>query len=82
MTFSKQFLIDEEGETIENKITGKGRWAIHYRRVFKHEDKFYATTYSIGATESQDIQPYEDDDVEIECPEVFPKYRMMVVYET
>lgn len=81
MFFSKEFLQDEDGETIEDKITGKSRWSIHYRRVFRHEGKFYATNYSMGATESQDERPYECDSDEIDCPEVFPVTKTVVVYE-
>ena len=81
MLFSKEFLQDDGGETVENTITGKSRWAIHYRRVFKHEEKFYATTYSTGATEQQYDPPYEYEPDEIECPEVWPVNKTVVVYE-
>lgn len=39
--------------------------------VFKYNDKFYQSTYSIASTEQQDERPYEYDD-EIECSEVEP----------
>ena len=81
MFFSKEFLQDDGGETIEDKITGKSRWSMHCRRVFKHEGKFYVTTYSVGLTEHQDEQPYEHEPDEIDCPEVFPVNKTVVVYE-
>jgi hypothetical protein len=81
MKFSREFLQDDGGETIESRITGKGRWTVHYTRVFKHEDKFYRTDYSVGATENQDEAPYEYAPDEIECMEVFPRMKTVVVYE-
>ena len=76
MKFTKEFLKDSlwksDAETIYNIITGHGRWSVHHERVFRHDGKFYLTTYSVGATESQDESPYEYDDDEIECVEVHP----------
>lgn len=73
MKFAKEFLQDEGGETVEDRITGVGRWSIRHRRVFRHEGKLYVTAYQTAATESQDERPYEYDPDEIECPEVFPQ---------
>ncbi len=81
MKFSKEFLREQEGETIYDRINGHGRWTVHHERVFKHEGKFYLTTYMVGATESQDESPYEYDKDEIECPEVFPREKTITVYE-
>lgn len=80
MKFSKEFLQDEGGETIECVITGKSRWALQYRRVFKHNERFYETHYSVGATESQEETPYEYDPSDIECAEVFPTQKTVTVY--
>ena len=55
-----------------NEQTDTSRWSIHYSFVFKFEDKFYWTPYSRGATEQQDEQPFEYEDDEIECAEVWP----------
>lgn len=90
MKFTKEFLQDlnwgsfrsnKEVEIIEDEIVETSRWSVHYRMVFKFEDKFYVTYYSRGATESQDESPYEYDDDEIECQEVFPVTKTVTVYE-
>lgn len=70
----------EGGETIYDKIIGHGRWSVHHERVFKYQGRYYLTTYSVGATESQDESPYEYDKGEIECPEVFPNEEVVTVY--
>ena len=81
MIFKKEFLREFEGEEIENKIIDTTRWSIVKRRIFKHEGKFYETIYSFGATECQDESPYEYDKDEIECPEVVPVEKTIIVYE-
>lgn len=70
MLFSNEFLSEFGGETIEEHILAHHRWSVDYERIFKHEGKFYRTSYSVGATESQDQSPYEYDDDMIECEEV------------
>ena len=70
MKFKKKFLLDTlyGNDLIEfYKITGKNRM------VFKFEGKFY----------SSDESPYEyaDDEDEIECPEVVPVEKTVIVYE-
>lgn len=73
MKFSKDYLLDLlDEEPIQEKIVDKRRWVTVYKRVFKHEDKFYVTHYEVGNTECQDCRPYEDDPDEIECDEVEP----------
>lgn len=82
MKFPKKFLeFGEGGKTIYDKIVGHRRWSVDHERVFEHEGRFYRTSYSIGATESQDESPYQYDPAEIECPEVFPKQVTVTVYE-
>ena len=49
--------------------------------VFKFDGKFYITSYGRAATECQDEQPYEYDEDDIECQEVFPKQKLITVYE-
>ena len=71
----------ENYEIIENELTDTSRWSNHYRQVFRYEGLFYVTNYSVGATESQDEQPYEYDGDEIECKEVFPVEVMVTKYE-
>lgn len=82
MKFPKQFLRYEEWDkTVEERITGHSRWSIHYETVFMHDGRFYKTTYSRGATESQDERPYEYEPDEIECPEVKAVEKVITVWE-
>ena len=81
MKFSKEFLQDDGGETVYDKIIGTRRWSVDHERVFSYEGRFYLTRYSEGATESQDERPYEYEDDEIECVEVFPFEKTVTVYE-
>jgi hypothetical protein len=81
MKFAKAFLQDEGGETVYDHIVRHSRWSVHHERVFKHDGRFYLTAYSVGATEGQYEAPYEYDGGEIECVEVFPREKTVVVYE-
>jgi hypothetical protein len=81
MKFSKEFLSEFDGETVTERVIGTRRWSTDYERVFKHEGRFYLTTFSRGSTESQDERPYEYDGDEIECVEVFPREKVVIVYE-
>ena len=84
MEFEKDFLIDllDSGKaTIEDTITGKGRWSIQHRWIFKHDDKFFEAQYSHGATENQDESPFEHSGMMIECPEVNAVEKTVTVYE-
>ena len=58
-------------EVVEDVVTGTSRWSTNYRLVFKHDGTYYETTYSRGATESQDEQPF-DDMYSVESTEVVP----------
>ena len=67
--------------TVENKVTGTGRWSTSHRMVVqrKSDGKFFAGCYSVGATESQDERPFEYDNpdfIEVEKKEV-----LTVIYE-
>ena len=74
-TFTKDFLVDElelpyDSDKIKiNEIVDTTRWSILYDLVFEFEGKFYRTSYSVGATESQDESPWEYV-AEVECHEV------------
>ena len=89
MKFNKEFLkgIAEDDydmtivKVIHNDIVDTTRWSIVYEVVFKFDNKFYKTHYSVGATESQDERPYEYDGDEIECVEVVPVEKTITVYE-
>ncbi len=84
MKFSKEFMKgvlygDTEG-LISDEITDTGRWSVHHSIIFKHDDKFYRAHYSVGATEQQDERPWEYDK-EVECTEVRPVEKTVIVYE-
>ncbi|WGT37755.1 hypothetical protein MHB40_14500 [Lysinibacillus sp. FSL K6-0057] len=61
--------LDLPSNALLDEVTDMSRWSIHHRIVFKHDNKFYETYYSEGATEMQDERPWEYED-EVECDEV------------
>lgn len=67
-------------EVVKDDIIDTSRWSIHHEIVFKYEDKYYRTTYSVGATESQDEIPWEYED-EVECEVVEPVEKTYIDYE-
>ena len=83
MLFKKEFLqeLKESENYISEKIVDHGRWTITYRRIFEYEGKTYETFYSVGATEYQDERPYEYDEDMIECREVHPIEKTIIIYE-
>lgn len=81
MKFKKEDLLDDVFEVIEDEILFTTRWSVHYRKVFRCDDKFYETVYSRGSTECQDERPYQDEGPEIECPEVRPVQKIITIYE-
>lgn len=60
-------------EVVQDEITDTTRWSVHHECVFKLEDKFYMTDYSVGATEMQDESPYEYDGDWVRVTEVEEK---------
>jgi hypothetical protein len=81
LLFSKEFLQEQVGEGVQKTIVKHSRWSVHYKEIFEHEGKYYRTFYSVGATESQDEQPYEYDEDMIECLEVQQVKKYMSVWE-
>lgn len=83
MKFTKEFLKEEarDMEVLTELIDDSRRWVNTYRMVFEHGGKFYETIYERGKTENQWVELYENDPDEIECPEVFRKEQIIVVYE-
>ena len=72
MEFKREFLIEElclPDSAIVDNIYGSSRWTEEREIVFKHEDKYYRTYYSVGATESQYVDPWEDEEI-VFCQEV------------
>ena len=68
---------------VENKISGNSRWSVKYEAIFKDVEtgKHYRSSYSKGATESQEESPYEYDNDEIEVTEVKQVEKMVKVWE-
>ncbi len=84
MKFLAEDLIEEAHKTIEEEIVDQRRWVTVFRRVFEDNGKFYETLFERGSTEYQDSEPYEydkDKDGYVECKEVFPKEKTIIVYE-
>jgi hypothetical protein len=59
-------------ERIDDEIVEHSRWAVRHRLIFKAVDdgKLYCVHYRVGATESQDEAPFDNEGAEIECVEV------------
>lgn len=76
--FPKEFLLDlldgcdDGGKTIEDTVYDTRRWSIDHELIFSFEGKYYASCYSVGATEYQDESPWEFEPDEVECTEVQP----------
>lgn len=76
--FSKDFLLHEvlDAENkVEDEIVDTSRWSVIHYLVFRDPESgnYYATTYSVGATEQQDEAPFEFDPDEIKCQQVEKK---------
>lgn len=82
-TFDRDFMLDLLGSkaVISDKITDHSRWSVGHELIFSHEDKTYRTHYSVGATESQEEGPWDDEDEGVECCEVQPVEKTVTVYE-
>jgi hypothetical protein len=82
MKFSKEYMQEEAFDNcVEDKIIGKSRWSVNHEMAFKHEGKFYRTSYSCGATEYQEEAPFEYADDEVECEEVHKVPKTVMVWE-
>lgn len=67
-------------DVVQDLLIKHERWSVLHSLVFKHEGKFYRTTYRAPATEGQDCDTW-DYQKEVECAEVVPLRRMMIRYE-
>lgn len=80
--FTKELLVDgldlpwNDSIVKYNEVIDTSRWSIIYDLVFEFDGKCYQTTYSVGATESQDERPWEYEDI-IDCVEVEEKEVMV-----
>ena len=90
MKFNKKVLADiaydnccDGYEKVEDTIVETSRWAILHAMVFRFKDKFYRSSYRVGATELQDESPYEydgDSDGMVDCTEVVQKEVMVKIW--
>ena len=86
MKFKKenlQKLVYDDCDTltqIREEQTGSGRWTVENEMVFRFEGHYYRADYSEGATEQQDVTAFECDNDLIECDEVWPESRSIVVF--
>ena len=67
---------------VSNELIDTDRWSNLHTVVYQDLTtlKFYASSYSVGATEQQDESPYEDEDDEIEFIEVTPVEVTVIAY--
>lgn len=72
---------DDSYEVIERELIDTSRWSNIYSMVFKFKGKYYRTSYSVGATEQQDEEPYEYGPDSIECDEVEPVEVTVIQYQ-
>lgn len=69
-------------ERIENEIYDTSRWSNHYELIFRDTNggHYWKTYYSVGATESQDEDPFEFEDGMIDCIQVEPVEVLVTQY--
>jgi hypothetical protein len=72
---------NDDFKLMYDKITGSGRWTTYKELVVQRlsDGKFFMASYSQGATESQDVAPFENDKRIL--TEVFPVEKRVIVYE-
>jgi hypothetical protein len=68
-------------KVIERKIVGHTRWSIISRIVIEKDGKYYSSSYSEGATESQEESAFEYSPDEIDFKEAQKKEVLVTVYE-
>lgn len=59
----------DSDDVVLDEVDDTSRWSVIHNLIFKHEDKYYQTSYSVGATEMQYERPWEYED-EVTCVEV------------
>jgi hypothetical protein len=64
---------------LENYIMEADYWFIHWKQIFEFENKFYKTTYCQEICENK--EPYVNEPDFIECVEVSPIEKLVIVYE-
>lgn len=71
---------EDQVEVLEDEIMDHTRWSVVHSLIVRIGDKFYQTSYSRGATESQDERPFEYDD-EVEFVQVEQIEKVIKVWE-
>ena len=72
---------DPAVKVIEDNVIDNTGWSIFHGIVFSWTDgNFYRTTYSVGATGSQDESPFECEDI-VECDQVHQVEKTVAVWE-
>jgi len=72
---------NKDFEIIKDEMYANSRWSINYYLVVQRisDKKFFASSYSRGATEQQDEGPWEYED-EVVFEEVFPVEKVVIEY--
>ena len=71
MKFSGEFLNEKVFSNEHEEFIGQTRWSIIKLIIFKYNDKFYGFEFEEGATEYQDNEWFEVDEM-YEIPEYEP----------
>lgn len=71
---------DEGVELIGDEITGTSRWSVFHTLTVRIKGTVYQTSYSKGATEYQDEQPWQDEKT-VEFIEMRPVEKVIIVWE-
>lgn len=70
---------NEGGKVILDTVHGHSRWSVSHVLIVEIDGRFYRTRYSVGATESQDESPWQDEE-EVDFVEVEPKEITVIDY--
>ena len=73
---------DEDWEEVsEKQIESQSRWSLYYSQVFQHipTNRFYEFCWGEGATEMQEMQPFEYDNF-VEPTEVVQQQVVQTVW--
>jgi len=81
MKFKREDLMNDEvyEDPISDVMVDHKRWAVVHQIVFERDGKFWRTTYEAPATESQEFEPWWED--EVECEEVELKEALVKRWE-
>ncbi len=67
-------------EIVQEELVGFSRWSVDYELVFKFDNKFFMFEYCCDSESG--LTGFENsEDGKIECKEVFPIKKTIIVYE-